>query len=477
MVRFAVKRGMKVTRIAEGDLIRWYQSSGRKPLVVRGARQVGKSTLVRLVAQKLGLAMWEVNLERHQELGVVFASLDSTRILQEIGLALNQGGVGKGVGILFLDEIQAIPAALSALRYFHEEKPDLAVVAAGSLLEFALGSEPFSMPVGRIEYCWLGPMTFIEFLEAVGEYLLVETLKKYRLDEDFPMAAHERLLPLLRMYFLVGGMPEAVARFAESRDIVRARQVHSSILETYRDDFRKYAKRADLEKIWRIYEALPSNIGLKTRYNRFHPDWKASDIRRCLELLQRAGIVDMAVHTDGTGLPLGAAEDPTVTKLFHLDCGLVSTALGGASIPIANFLSGRYINEGTFAEQVVAQLLLRTGSVNSRPQLHWWLRGGKSANAEVDFITATGGKVLPIEVKSGSSGSLRSLHQFMLPHQGGIALRLDLNPPSCQDLDLEVMTASGKTRVCYSLVNLPLYLAERIQGLIGEDRASLGTEA
>jgi len=267
---------------------------------------------------------------------------------------------------------------------------------------------------------------------------------------------------------LVGGMPEAVVRFVESRDPVEAVEVHRSIIETYRDDFSKYASGAELERLRRVYEMLPSAIAEKIRYNRFHPDWRAADIRACLELLQRAGIASAALHTDGTGLPLGATEDPTVAKLFHLDVGLVGTSTGLGMGLLGDFVTGRFINEGTRAEQFVAQHLLRRGPASQQPKLHYWQRAGRSTNAEVDFLVENRTEVLPIEVKSGASGGLRSLHQFMLLHPGGVALRLDLNLPSRQEIRTEVMTAKGRQSAHYLMQNLPLYLVERATELLGD---------
>lgn len=447
---------------SSGPILRdWYSRRARKPLIVRGARQVGKSTLVRQVAAALGVPLWEVNLERHSGLDGVFASFDVDRILRELAIVLNRAGVGRGSGVLFLDEIQAAPHAIAALRYFAEDRSDLAVIAAGSLIEFALASAPFSMPVGRVTYHWLGPMGFEEFLAALGEEVLLEIVRTYRLGADLPVTAHERLIRLLREYLYVGGMPEAVALYAEHRDPPAVAEVHRSITETYRDDFAKYASGADLEKLRRVYDALPSNLGEKVRYTRFHPDWRSVDIRGCLESLERAGIATPAVHTDGVALPLGATEDPTVTKLFHLDVGLAGTAAGLGPAPIEQLAEGRLINEGVRAEQFVAQHLLLAQPRDARPSLHYWQRGGRSTNAEVDFVVPAGSEVLPIEVKSGSTGSLRSLHQFMLRHPDRTALRLDLNPPSVQEVRTEVMTAEGKRPVRYRLVNLPVYLAGR----------------
>ncbi len=452
-------------RNAETRLLEWLIAPGRKPLLIRGARQVGKSTLVRQVAARAGLPLWEVNLESQASLDEAFAALDPAHILREIGLRLNQPGVGRVPGILFLDEVQAAPRAITALRYFHEQRPDLPVIAAGSLLEAILANTAIPMPVGRVEYHFLGPMTFSEFLSALGEEALLQAVHEFDGRRDFSPSAHERLVGLLREFLLVGGMPEAVARYATERDPVAATSVHRSILNTYVDDFSKYARGSDLERLRRIFEALPANLGEKIRYNRFHPDWRAADIRRGIELLQRAGVAMAAVHTDATGVPLGALEDPTVFKLFHLDVGLVGTATGMGAVSFEDFRSGRFINQGVIAEQFVAQHLAGTQPPGDRPKLHYWQRGGASRNAEVDFVVQRGATLLPIEVKSGASGSLRSLHQLMLKHEGGTAVRLDMNPPSRQDVDVAVRAEQGMRNARYHLVNLPLYMVERVREL------------
>jgi predicted AAA+ superfamily ATPase len=456
-------------RDSESALSSWLVEPGRKPLVVRGARQVGKSTLVRRVAEQAGLKLWEVNLEQHAGLNAAFQTLAPDTILREVGLRLNQVGVGQGRGMLFLDEIQATPAALTSLRYFFEQRPDLPVVAAGSLLEFALGAAGISMPVGRVQYHFLGPLTFDEFLGALGEDLVRDVWGGQSASATFSPSAHDRLLDLLREYLLVGGMPEAVARYADQRDPVLATRVHRSILATYGDDFSKYARGVDIERIRRVFDVLPTQLAQKVRYNRFHPDWRAADIRRCLELLLRAGVATAVVHSDGDGVPLGGQEDPSVYKLFHLDVGLVATASGMGHIPIEEFRTGRFVNEGVLAEQFVAQQLLWTQNSEEKPKLHYWQRGGARRNAEVDFLIALGSQVVPIEVKSGASGSLRSLHQFMLKHPGACAVRFDLNPPSRQDVDIAVVGERGMATARYQLTSLPLYLAglKHLAGLLG----------
>lgn len=453
-----------IHRSALGDLQRWILKARRKPLVLRGARQVGKSTLVREFAAQLGVPLWEANLEKLKGLDAVFGTFDPPLVLQELSLALNQAGVGRGKGILFLDEIQECPKALACLRYFYEELPDLAVIAAGSLLEFTLSQAGFSMPVGRVEYYWLGPLTFDEYLKGRGEEEACAFLDAWSPGMAYPATLHERLLHRLREFLLVGGMPEAVQSYLDSSDFMSAVEVHQSILETYRDDFSKYARGAQLEKLRRVFEMIPRVAGRKVQFRNFHPAWKAQDIRHCLDLLQRAGIAVPVVHTSGQGLPLGAGEDPTVWKVFFLDVGLIGTANGNALLGLKDFLSGTFYNEGVLAEQFAVQHVAASQPHGQRIQLHYWLREGKTGNAELDLLLPTAASIVPLEVKAGSSGSLRSLHQYRASHPGSLALRLDLNPPSEQEIHTTVMAPDGKREVRYRLRSFPLYLAGRLSG-------------
>jgi len=413
-----------------------------------------------------GLRLWEINLEKHGTLDGSFATFDPQRVLQEISLTLNTSGVGKEEGILFLDEIQESPKALACLRYFYEEMPELAIIAAGSLLEFTLSQAQFSMPVGRVEYFWLGPLTFDEYLDGQGESEALGFLDQWKPENNFPDSLHRRLLIRLREYLLVGGMPEAAQSFIDTGDFHAAVEVHQSILETYRDDFSKYARGAELEKLRRVFDVVPRVLGRKVQYRQYHPDWKAVDIHRCLELLQRAGIAFPVIHTSGQGLPLGAGEDPGVWKVYFLDVGLAGTANGNALLSLADFNEGGFFNDGAIAEQFTAMHLADSQPHSQRFKLHYWLREGKSKNAELDFLVSSGKAVIPVEVKSGSSGSLRSLHQFMVSRPGATAIRLDLNAPSSQEIQTMVMSADGKREARYHLLNLPLYMAGRFTGLL-----------
>ncbi len=450
-------------RFAENSLTDWMTSDYRKPLVIRGARQVGKSTLVRLFAENEGLTLFEVDLERHPVLREAFASRDLPRILRELEFLIGKGPIKGEKALLFLDELQAIPEAIPVLRDFHEERPDLAVIAAGSLLEFVLADAKFSMPVGRIDYLYMEPMTFEEFLGALEESDLLELLQTYELEEVFPQTAHSRLLNRLRDYILVGGMPEAVLRYSETGEIRSAQEAHASILQTYRDDFSKYATKAELRRIQKIYDFVPKGIGEKFKYVRVDAGEQSRDLRKALDLLTMAKVVRLAYHTDGTGIPLGATINEKVFKPYFLDVGLVNAACGVQWIPDEEIRSKRFINEGKLAEQFVVQHLHTLGSPNMPSLLTYWLREGRSNNAELDFLIQVEGVILPVEIKAGKGGALKSLGEYAKLREPQLALRFDLNPSSQMTIELQAMKGSLSDKIHFRLLSLPLYLAGQMR--------------
>ena len=452
-------------RSAEQHLKEWHTSPYRKPMIVRGARQVGKSTMIRQFAKSCGLTLHEVNLERHITLSSIFATNDPKRIVQELAYICGNGPIEGGKSLLFLDEIQAVPEAIAALRYFYEELPELLVIAAGSLLEFALSEHSFSMPVGRIQYLFLEPMSFEEMLLALGKDTLLSLLKGCTLTDHFPVAAHQQLLELQRLYLLVGGMPEAIQRYTETESFDQVFDVHASIVDTYRDDFSKYARQSPLINLHRVFDYVPSAIGEKFKYVNVDPHTQARDIRKAFELLLKAQVIRRACHTDGSGIPLRATMNERVFKPFFLDCGLVNHICGARRITIESLTSRKFINEGKLAEQFIAQHLHRLTPVNVSYPFTYWLREGRSANAEVDFLVQLDETVVPIEVKAGKSGSLKSLLQFMYQKKSSRAVRFDLNIPTQQEVSHQIRQASSSKTVAFSLLSLPLYLIEQLPRL------------
>ncbi len=452
------------------NLAQWYASSHRKPLIIRGARQVGKSTLVRLFAQELGLTLHEINLEGNPKLETIFADRDPKKIFRELEFLIGKGPIRPErpeKALLFIDEIQAIPEAILALRYLQEELPDLAIVAAGSLLEFVLAEHNFSMPVGRIEYLFLEPMSFEEFLEAINEKGLLDLLKSFQWSETFPTSAHDRLLDRLRDYFLVGGMPEAVMRFSEFGELEGASAVHASILETYRDDFAKYSTQAERRRIQKVFDFLPGAVGEKFKYVNVDSLEQAREIKRALDLLVLAKIIRRFTHSDGTGIPLGATLKPKVFKAYFLDVGLVNAACGVTRLRTSDLATPTFINKGNIAEQFIAQHLPLLAPANRSYVGTYWLREGRSNNAEIDFICQLGPEVVALEIKAGKSGSLKSLHEFMTRRKLVQAVRFDTNLPSVQQVSHKRTVGGAAAKIEFTLLSMPLYLVEQLPRLWG----------
>ncbi len=452
-------------RTAHLHLEHWLQSPRRKPLVIRGARQVGKSTLVRQFAAARDMPLLEVNLEQHRRLETVFATLDVKAILLELE-AIGQTSPGPGT-LVFLDEIQATPSAIAALRYLYEERPDLPVIAAGSLLELVLRSAKFSMPVGRIEYLYLGPLTFTEFLHGVGDSGLVELCSRWQPKDPWAMTAHVRLAARQREFLLVGGMPEAVAAYAADEGIESVRNVQRAIVSTYRDDFAKYgATPATLARLQSVFDYLPGALGQKIKYANISRDQKARELRSAIDLLALARVIWPVRHGECSGIPLNAKLDPHAYKCLFLDVGLVSFMTGVEWSTLGQWDDRQLVHEGGLAEQFIGQHLLFRKEGRDQPSLCYWLREGKKNNAEVDYVIEQGRSIVPVEVKSGTAGSLRSIHQFMarkLKTDMSVVLRFDLNPPS---LSAQEHKLQDGEQVGFQMLSLPLYMVDQCDRLL-----------
>jgi len=444
------------------QLDRWYSSPTRKPLIVRGARQVGKSTLVRQFAESKGLTLFEVNCERYPALAEVAASLDPQKILREVEFICNRGSIRAGEALLFIDEIQEQPKWLQCLRYFYELMPDLAVITAGSLLELALAENTFPMPVGRVEYFYMGPVSWDEFLHAKGEAQLLDLMSGYSWGDDFPFSAHERLLGLLRDYLLIGGMPEAVQHYLDGGDFEAIFDIQYSIYQTYRDDFSKYAHGQALVRLQKIIDYLGQGTGRKVKYVNIDRESQSREIKQAVELILQAGLVLQAVHTHGAGVPLGAQSDPKASKLYSLDIGLYNRICNLRQLSEHEMKDARFINEGVIAEQFIAQHLYFREAPKRKPDLYYWLREGSARNAEVDFLVQVGQQVVPVEVKAGKSGTLKSLFQFALEKRCQTACRFDLNVPSMQAVEQNL---NGEN-VSFNLLSLPLYMCHEMERLL-----------
>jgi predicted AAA+ superfamily ATPase len=463
-----------VSRSFEESLQEWYLSPYRKPLVLRGARQTGKSTIVKAWAKAHKLQLLEVNLEKHGvALNSAFLTKEPAHILTEIQHRIRQKIHLQDKVVLFLDEIQGCPNALAALRYFYEEMPSLPVVCAGSLLEFTLADHNFSMPVGRIEYRFLAPFTFREFLVALQEHNLLGAIEAAIQKPDFKIStlAHERLLGRLSDYFLIGGMPECVAKYAEGASIEEARRPQFEILGTYRDDFPKYAKRVPAERLHEVLDAAPRVTGRKLKYAEVNRDIRSRDIKAALNLLVQAGLYHKIYHSSSKTIPLAALENEELFKLIFLDIGLLNSYFfgehdfvrrGDNTLQLWNPKTDfERIWLGKMCEQFVGQSLVANGSNRTKVLPYYWLREGKTGNAELDFVTSFQGKIIPIEVKAGHSGTLKSLHTFMAERDFDTAIRFDASTPSIQEIEVRApVTGGAVVSTKYQCISLPLYFAD-----------------
>ncbi len=442
-------------------LDRWLQSKNRKPLVLRGARQVGKTWLVRDFAQRQGLNLIELNLERSPHLADLFAGNDPAEIVQNIAAEMATA-IDPASALLFLDEIQAAPELFAKLRWFKEEMPTLPVIAAGSLLEFALGSYPHSMPVGRITYFYLEQMSFLEFLLASGNEPLYQKLLSYELGKDIPRSLHEKCLKFYHQYCLVGGMPEVVQEWLQNQNPATCLKLQQDLLATYRDDFHKYGGEMDARLLADILLSVSRQLGNKFVYSRVDPAIKVGPVKKAFSLLCQAKVCSKVLHTTGNGLPLGTESNAKFFKAQMIDIGLVSAQLGLAATSRQDQREFIFSNKGGLAEQFVGQQLraLQTPSVD--PQLFYWQRTGGRLG-EIDYIIQHGSRIVPVEVKSGPTGKLKSLHQFMAEKKLTLAVRCNLNLPVVENI--QVKTTLGQP-VAYRLISVPIYLSEHLPRLI-----------
>ena len=421
---------MYYPRLIDNYLKEWALRPAGKPLLLRGARQVGKSTAVRQLGKQFENFV-EINLEKQPSFIQFFqGDLDVKRIVPQLSAMVGKPIVA-GKTLLFIDEIQASAEAIMALRFFKEDMPDLHVIAAGSLLEFALETLP-TFGVGRIHSMFVYPMTFDEFLTACGEQLLLEARNNATAKTPLALPLYERLVELFRSYMLVGGMPEVVAKWVETRDYLACQEVQDDIVLTYQDDFPKYRKRVDPTLLRLTLQSVALQIGNKFVYSQVGGGYSTNEVKKALDMLTLAGIITPVIHTNANGLPLGSEVDPTYRKMLLLDSGLLLRWLnmsGDTSELTAQILTNSatdLVNKGALTEMIAGLELLRYRTPNMRHELFYWVRKAKNAQAEVDYLATYQSEVLPIEVKAGTQGGMKSLWQFMREKKLKNAIRASL---------------------------------------------------
>jgi predicted AAA+ superfamily ATPase len=438
-------------RFIEARFLDWVKDLDRKPLLLRGARQVGKTYSIRELGKTFRYFA-EINFDEKPSARAFFEHDLSARPLCEKLSAFTGVPVRPGETLLFLDEIQACPAALSALRFFQEQMPELHVVAAGSLLEFTLEKIP-SLGVGRLTSLFMYPMTFREFLMATGDEQLIAPLEAAGFDHPLDEPFHRMLIDRFRIYALVGGMPAAVKTYAASHDLHKVMRVLDDLILTFEDDFSKYQRRIPLERLHETFRSVARQAGGKFICTAVNREAKSTSILHTLDLLVKAGLVHRVVHTHAGGLPLGAQADERRFKALLFDTGIHQRLLG---LDMAELIaSGEHhlVNRGNIAELFVGLHLVAGQPAHQRPGLYYWHREKRGANAEVDYVIQQGGKIYPVEVKAGIRGGMQSMRVFLHERGAKKGIRVALDQFG---------------RLPDTLI-LPLYAIERLQdGLLKE---------
>lgn len=446
------------SRHIDGELLRWKNDPDKKPLLIRGARQVGKSTAIRQLGKSFKYYV-EVNLEKQPQLAELFTENIDVRITCSKLSATLSIPIEAGNTLLFIDEIQTSKQAIMYLRYFKEEYPELHVVAAGSLLEFTL-EELSSFGVGRIRSLYMYPFSFDEFLSAQGLQLQVDYKRQTSVGTPLPTPLHDSLCEQLRTYILVGGMPAAVAEWVRHHDYLRCGRIHGEILDSYMDDFSKYKKRISPDTLRMVLQSVANQIGSKFVMSKAIPDVHSTLIREALRLLSMAGLIVPVSHTDANGLPLGAEVSDNITKYLFIDTGLLMRLMSISFKDVLLATDVDLVNKGAIAEMLAGLEIIKYSDCFMKSRLYYWQQNSRTGNAEVDYLISYHGRVMPIEVKASTKGSMQSLYLFMRKKHLTDAVRTSLeNSSTYSYIDKEDGDAVRAIRVIplYSLSSLSEY--------------------
>lgn len=394
-----------MNRLIDSHLLLWFLDHNRKPLIVRGARQVGKSWSITEFGKRFKGGIHTINLEQRPDWHAVFdPNLDAKRIVSEFEVLLNRRIV-PGMDLLFFDEIQACPKAIQSLRYFYEQLPGLHVISAGSLLEFALHEIPF--PVGRVQMMDMYPMNFTEYLEANGQTGLKDLLQEKPRLLSTPI--HQKLLDELRTYFAVGGMPACVSHYLESGSILSVRNLQQDLMATFRQDFLKYTPFVNTQCLQEVLTSSAQQVGQQISYTKLSPNFTGPTNKKAFDLLTTSKVLHKAPAVSPLALPLSGQVNSKKFKAVFLDIGML-TALRGINVDYTGDYHGLF--KGSIAEQFVGQELV----ASQKGEVYYWVRETRNSQSEIDYLISDNAEIKPIEVKSGASGRMRSLHRILAEH-------------------------------------------------------------
>ena len=433
------------------ELEKWKINPNRKPLILRGARQVGKTTVIKSFSEKFDQFIY-LNLDLDEDIALFEDKKPFEELLDGI-FFLKGKKKDLGKTLLFIDEIQSSPSAVEKIRYFYEKAPDLYVIAAGSLLETLIDLH-ISFPVGRCEYMVLKPMSFIEFLKALGEDVSAEMIQNV----EIPDYAHSKILELFRKYTYLGGMPEAISVYAESNDYVQVNKVFESLLVSYMDDVEKYSSSKAMENV--IRHCISSSFelaGSRIKFEGFGSGrYKSREIGEAMRTLGKAMLLYLIYPATNLEIPITTNKRMS-PRLQVLDTGLINYFAGVQSdfFKQDNIMD---IYKGKIIEHIIGQEFLAS-SFSPLHSIKFWVRDKKQSSAEVDFIINYNGKIIPVEVKSGSTGKMKSLHYFMDQSESEVAVRI-----YSEKLSIDILTTQKGKK--FKLINMPYYLASNIQETI-----------
>ena len=415
---------MYINRTIDKELLSWKLADKRKPLLIRGARQVGKTSSIKNLKQHFTYFV-EINFDENPSYARIFEmGLSVAEVCEQLSVLTNTP-IEAGRTLLFLDEIQNCIPAINMLRFFYEKMPELHVIAAGSLLEFALAELP-SFGVGRVRSMFMYPLSFREFLEALDEHLILKQLNKASISKPLSEPVHYKLIRFYKLFTIIGGMPEAVFIYSTKKDLLEVQRVLNDLLISIQADFTKYKKRISSVRLLEVFNAVAHQTASKFKFTYPNATLNNAQIKETIELLKMAGLIYSVTHSSANGIPLGAEINSKKIKYLIFDTGIFQRLLG---LNISDFLlqdDFDTINKGHLAELFVGLELIKAESSYQKTELFYWQRDAKNSQAEVDFVCQINNTISPIEVKSGTKGSMQSLYLFLSEKRLKLGYRISL---------------------------------------------------
>lgn len=432
----------------------WKERNERKPLILRGARQVGKTSVVLLFARDYFEDIIHINLDNIEHLRL-FRGEVSLREFEDIVKIKFKKKLDPST-LIFIDEIQNSPSLIKLLRFFAEERRDLFVIAAGSLLEAKIKKEGFSFPVGRVEFVYMYPLDYFEYLEAKGETQLLNFLKNFSLDTQLPQSIHQLALENFYEYTMIGGMPEIVKNFIEKKDLSNLKQIYSSLFTSYVEDVYKYSSFAEAKYLSFVIETAPLFAGTIITYEKFgDSNYRSREMSKAFDTLEKVMLLYQVNATKSKNLPL-IPQKKRPKKLIFLDSGLVNYQMG-IQEEFINLRELENFYRGRIAEQITGQNILAQFQ-ETPPKIFYWSKEKPYSSAELDFCFLQDNKILGIEVKSGKTGRLRSLFSFSKEVRNSIPLQVYSG-----NFKKEKITFKEDT---VNFISLPFYLLPRIRDIL-----------